>query len=84
MADKTMAPMCAAAGIDWGWTERMVNHVVNLLESQGSAIKETVTDLLRAIRLFTGRDMKGVFDALGEVSDDVSGIIKAVKEEFGL
>lgn len=83
-AEETPTPVMGFFGINLDNIQEIVNHVINLLESQGQEAVSVVNGIMKVLRAVTGRDMTGVFTALSEVTDDVTDIITAVKEEFGL
>ena len=76
--------MMASAGLSFVDVLSVAQHVVKLLESQGQACLDIVAASLKLIKAVSGRDMLGCFAALREVTDDVTKLIAAVKEEFGI
>lgn len=78
----SVTPMAAQAGIDLGWVQRQVDHVVNLLVTQGAAAKQTVTDILTTIKFFTNKQFLQAFAMLSQDLTDIEGLIAAIKAEF--
>jgi hypothetical protein len=77
-----MSVASVSAGIDLGWAERQIAHVIHLLETEGPAMKQTVSDILKTIRFFTGKQFIQAFAMLTQDVTDVQGLIAAIQEEF--
>lgn len=82
MALKMMSSEMKMAGLDFGWVERQLNHVINLLTTQGPQAKQTVSDILTTIKFFTGKQFVQAFLMLETDISDVQGIIAAINAEW--
>lgn len=81
------APVTTAmdkCGVDWPGVSDTINHVIHLLETQGTTVVRIVRTTMAGIAALTGRDMIGVFAAIQSDTADVKMIIAAIKAEFGL
>ena len=80
MGSTATPPLVAA--FDFDWVERQTQHVINLLQQQGPAAKQTVSDILTTIKFFTGKQFVQAFLMLQTDIQDVQGIIAAIKAEW--
>lgn len=77
-------PVMSTVGLDWLGIQGTVDHVLNLLESQGEAAVGIVRNLLKLVAAVTGRDMLLVFRLANELYVDVAALIAAIRAEFEL
>lgn len=82
MALKMMTSEMKMAGLDFGWAQRQLDHVINLLSTQGAAAKQTVADVLTTIKFFTGKQFVQAFLMLETDIQDIQGIIAAINAEW--
>lgn len=82
MALMAATPQMVQAGLSLDWAQRQINHVINLLTTQGPQAKQTVQDVLTTIKYFTGKQFVQAFLMLETDINDVQGIIAAIQAEW--
>ena len=76
-------PLMASVNLSWLGVVDTVEHILNLLESQGQAAVGIARNLLKLVAAVSSRDMIAVFAIANETYVDVAALIAAIKAEFG-
>ena len=61
-----------------------VEHLANILETQGSTVVDAVRTGLNLIQYITSRNISGIIASLTVIGADFKSIAKAIRDEFGL
>lgn len=73
-----------AIGLTWLGVQEMVEHCINLLETEGETALDVVRGIMTLIRAVSERDYTTIFLQLNKTKADVMKIIEAIKTEFNL
>jgi len=61
-----------------------VEHLANILETQGSTVVDAVRTGLNLVQFITSRNISGIIASLTVIGADFKAIAKAIRDEFGL
>ncbi len=75
-------PLMMRTGVFWPNALNIVNHCLNLIESQGDTCLDIVRDLLLVARALCGRDLVSIFTGLNELRVNGAELIAAIRKEF--
>ncbi len=77
-------PRMSAVGLGWPDIVNVGQHLLNLLETQGQAALEIVRDVMLLVKATTSGDYLEIFRLLNQTVVDITALIQAVKDEFGI
>ena len=81
---ETPNAMMMSAGVTTFDITGFVEHLANILETQGSTVVDAVRTGLNLIQYITSRNISGIIASLTVIGADFKSIAKAIRDEFGL